>query len=252
MLYQARTYLELQIGETHSIELTLNIRYNDLNWWNSNTKSKEKQLFKIIRRQILPIECSEYLDYQSVSSNTDNAIAKVNIGNNRRNIVIGDRNKRNSKDVNNKQQQARKKQRKEIGDGNKSNTEAMGNTTAKKSSNKNQDTNRSPTKNKKDESITFLFGETIQITYKVKEIKTYDSITLNYSNNNNDSNTFAFIEYKKIPKQLQIWCYPFDIKNPTQTNVKCSEHDSYEGFYRPEFIPITSNHRLKNDENDEK
>ena len=72
------------------------------------------------------------------------------------------------------------------------------------SSNGNKSTNQSPTKSKKHESskITFLFGETIQLTCKMKGIKTYDSIALNYSSVNKDGNTFGYIEYKKIPKQL--------------------------------------------------
>ena len=87
-------------------------------------KSKERELRKIIRRQILPLECSDYLGYRSISSNPDSTITIGNIGNKRRNVVSGDRNKRTSKDTSNKHQQSRKRQRKEMDDadvGSKSN-----------------------------------------------------------------------------------------------------------------------------------
>ena len=189
MFYQARTYLELQIGQTHTIEIIIHLRCNDLNWWNSNALSHEKQLFKIIKRQILPIECSDYIDYHhfsatntSVGSNVSAPMTTKNNSYNGRsrgrdNIIIGDRNKRSNKSKsNNNKQQSRKKQRKESNGNNNTAT-----TAAKQSSNTSSTTSKNTLqhdyntdantniKNKKEDinKITFLFGETIQMTCKM-------------------------------------------------------------------------------------
>ena len=85
--------------------------------------------------------------------------------------------------------------------------------------------------------ITYLFGETIQITYKVENI-TSSSFTLLYDSddeslpfdrnfpqkkkcvtNGQKQNCVAtFKQMAKISRRIMIWCYPFDLHNPTEPN----------------------------------
>lgn len=123
------------------------------------------------------------------------------------------------------------------------------------------------TKRKRDADISYLFAETLQITYRSEEIKTSDSVTLLYNNNNNkadqgkgtdeDASTSkgkrkrsagadggsgkkgsakelaTFRTLKKLSKRIIIWVYPFDSANPSAPNKG-------GGFPRPEMIPLTS------------
>ena len=43
----------------HTLEVLLQIRSSDLEWWNSNLRDHERQLYKLIERRILPIELKE-------------------------------------------------------------------------------------------------------------------------------------------------------------------------------------------------
>jgi hypothetical protein len=105
--------------------------------------------------------------------------------------------------------------------------------------------------------VTILFGETLQITYRMEETPT-GSLTLLYKNATSTSsdevdntatgekkkkkrkqrNTLttdvSFRALKALPKRLVLWCYPFDQNSPTKPNPQDS------GFPRPEMIPLTS------------
>ena len=105
--------------------------------------------------------------------------------------------------------------------------------------------------------ISYLFGKTLQVTYRAEEIKTSDSVTLLYTNTSKgttaggdgsggdgggkdkrkrsaDTELATFRTLKKLSKRIIIWVYPFDSANPTAPNPEGG------GFPRPEMIPLTS------------
>jgi len=61
-LTTTRTLLELRVGSTHTIEILLQIRLADVSWWNSDLHDHECQLYKLIGRRVLPVECREEMD----------------------------------------------------------------------------------------------------------------------------------------------------------------------------------------------
>ena len=61
-LTTTRTLFELRVGSTHTIEVLLQIRLADISWWNSDLHNHERQLYKLIGRRVLPVECREEMD----------------------------------------------------------------------------------------------------------------------------------------------------------------------------------------------
>ncbi len=61
-LTTTRTLLELRIGSNLTIEVLLQIRLADLDWWNSDLDNHERQLHKLIGRRVLPDECREEIE----------------------------------------------------------------------------------------------------------------------------------------------------------------------------------------------
>ena len=55
-LSTTRTLFELRVGSAHTIEVLLQIRLQDINWWNSNLHEHECQLYKLIGRRALPCD----------------------------------------------------------------------------------------------------------------------------------------------------------------------------------------------------
>lgn len=55
-LSTTRTLFELRVGSAHTIEVLLQIRLQDINWWNSNLHEHECQLYKLIGRRVLPCD----------------------------------------------------------------------------------------------------------------------------------------------------------------------------------------------------
>ena len=123
--------------------------------------------------------------------------------------------------------------------------------------------------------IKYLFSDDdFQITYKVEPISTAHSTTLLYKRNfdagqsdNDDNNATtgsskrnrgtkkrekqvvqppfklsSFQKLRKIPKQIVMWCFPFDPTDPHKDMELSTEMDGVEGggFPRPEMIPISS------------
>ncbi|KAL3807408.1 hypothetical protein ACHAXA_009470 [Cyclostephanos tholiformis] len=61
-LITTRTLFELRIGSTLTIEVLLQIRPADIDWWNSDLDNHERQLHKLIGRRVLPDECLEEIE----------------------------------------------------------------------------------------------------------------------------------------------------------------------------------------------
>lgn len=251
--YSARTLLELTVGDGNaSIECLINLRKCDLHWWNSNIEYNEQQLYKLISLEVLPVECSYEIDRFDEGKRP-----KIKRDGNKGKIIIGEKN-------------------------------TLSNATNKKKKNNDRGKNAGKGKNnidtapvnkgkdrqqKSNSEIRYLFGESIQITYKIEEISTSKCATLvfNVEGDNHDDDTstvselnenrsrkrkqnskcerdqfmesnITFTQLRKIPKRLVIWCFPFDPKKPMEP-YPCDG-----GFPRPEFIPITS--LFKNDDTD--
>ena len=281
--YSHRTFLELSVGTTHTVECVIHMRRADLDWFNApdNISDHQRQLFTLIGRRILPHECSEEIEADLATWRQKRA----KIG-----VLIGEKNVAEAaaavkaaaaaKAVGGKKGGAgrgRKKAGKKGGGGGK---KAGGKSTAsggKKGAKTGPKTTLAAlasgvggkkTKRKRDTGdISYLFAETLQVTYRAEEIKTSDSVTLLFNNkadqgketdkNANSSKgkrkqpvdadddsgkkgstkvlaTATFRTLKKLSKRIIIWVYPFDPANPSAPIPEGG------GFPRPEMIPLTS------------
>ena len=229
--YKTRTLSELAIGRTNSvsIESLINIRQQDLDWWNDDIENHERQLFKLIGREIIPVECMDDIEQ----------------------LNVGGKLKRR-KQPNDKKESMKKSQLSIKGKKNKRINDT-------KNTKKDQNELTSKNNSKLQHSIqefTNLFGDSIQIIYKIEEISTsncatilfsyecdiqqpykkkrkQDSTDLSNKNSKNVSINSGFKKVIKIPKRIILWIYPFDPNNPLEPIPNGG------GFPRPEFIPIS-------------
>mmetsp|Transcript_20330 Transcript_20330/g.24263 ORF Transcript_20330/g.24263 Transcript_20330/m.24263 type:complete len:310 (+) Transcript_20330:59-988(+) len=217
MTYGTRTLLELSVGKTHTIEVLVHLRTDDLDWWNRDLARHAEQLIKLISRRILPVECRDEIeDYHADRTNWNN-------GDNQRGVmqtkastastmsasasarskkkrttgeVISHRSRKNSRMTNKLKE---KEATKTGGVGTRSRTSASNSssfTTSRingKTSTMKAGNNLVPTKEKvvganngrpyaSGLDIKFAFGDDdIQVTYKVEVVKTMNSATLSYN-----------------------------------------------------------------------
>lgn len=231
MEYSTRTSLELSVGEKNdlSVEVIVHLRRQDLKWWNDKVKSHQKQLFKVITLRILPEECSD--DIEAWHS-TKTKKLKID-----------------------RQRNSQKK------------------STATSASSGAKQHKQSKKSSKKDKSdppeFIYLYGDTIQLTYKIEDTSKSNSLTLLYNElsrkksnrvpellapteQNGKTNkkrkknsekeieeiesdeTMLFNYVHKIKKRIIVWCYPFDPNKPIDPIPDGG------GFHRTELIPIHS------------
>jgi len=244
MEYSTRTSLELSVGEKNdlSVEVIVHLRRQDLKWWNDKVKSHQKQLFRVITLRILPEECSDDIEaWQSTKTKKLKIDRQRNSQKKSTATIATSGAKQHKQSKNNNSTEAKKKN-------------------SKKSS-------------KKDKSdppeFMYLYGDTIQLTYKIEDTSKSNSLTLLYNElsrkksnraaelivptkQNGKTNkkrkknsekekeeiksdeTMLFNYVHKIKKRIIVWCYPFDPNKPTNPIPDGG------GFHRTELIPIHS------------
>jgi len=265
------------------VECIIHMRRSDLNWFNApdNISDHQRQLFTLIGRRILPQECSEEIEADLANWRQKRAKIGVLIG--EKNIAeaaaavkaaaaakAGGR-KGGASATGRGKKRAGKKASGKSTTGGKKGTKIGSKTTLVALA--GGGVGGKKTKRKRDTGdISYLFGETLQVTYRVEEIKTSDSVTLLYNNIDPGKDTKSnkkgslknsvgggggdkgkrkrsadadstkkgstelatFRTLKKLSKRIVIWVYPFDPANPTAPNPEDG------GFPRPEMIPLTS------------
>lgn len=61
MTKSTRTFLELRVGRTHTVDVLLHVRRADVTWFHSSADHK-KELLKLLSQQIVPKEFDEEID----------------------------------------------------------------------------------------------------------------------------------------------------------------------------------------------
>ena len=80
-----------------------------------------------------------------------------------------------------------------------------------------------------------VFGDKIQVTYRVEETRLYESATLIFPKRKDASEEPSnFRQLPKLSKRIVAWCYPLDPDNPMEPNPEGG------GFPRPDLIPVTA------------
>ncbi|CAJ1891387.1 unnamed protein product [Cylindrotheca closterium] len=247
-----RSQIDIRVGSSHIVETLLHLRREDYPWYLANEEEINEEFLELLQESIIPrmfdVELEEYHNQLSPelmplpedqvgSKNTKSlnmAIANQKGRNNRKG-----RKKKISKTESQQQQAELKQQR---------------------------------TQEKLAKEISYAFGSTIQMAYRLQPLNSksgqaYDQRTLLFpessssslpnesSSLNGDSSTkkgtknsdaaIAQLRFPcpvKLPQRIVIWISkvdPHDQTNPDPKGV---------GFYRPEFIPISSLFRKPKDD----
>mmetsp|Transcript_4047 Transcript_4047/g.6002 ORF Transcript_4047/g.6002 Transcript_4047/m.6002 type:complete len:278 (-) Transcript_4047:229-1062(-) len=247
--YTSRTFLEVKVAKTWSLHVYILMRHRDLPWFHSDIAYHEEQLLHLIKEFLIPKEFPDLFAVSDIHEDDINGITttttepSTNKSNNQNNIV-GEKNI----------QQLRKKRKGTAATYTKNNRSKKTTVTksaaqsskiktavafAGKISSENVKNSNKIRDYKSD--VGMLFGETLQITYRMENV-TNASFTLLYKNDNKDEKLASFISLKTLPRSLVLWCYPLDIASPTKPNPDDS------GFPRPEMIPITCLFQQRRDE----
>lgn len=81
----------------------------------------------------------------------------------------------------------------------------------------------------------YLFGESIQITYRITPAQSGQRAVLTMKSEEGDSQLPSFEYLRPLSKNIIMWCYPFDPLSPKRPAM-----DKTDGFPRTEFIPLSS------------
>lgn len=235
MAYGTRNLLELKT-KSHTLQVQLHLRTCDVAWFNQNIKDNIAKLMSLISKRILPVEFKEEIEnFHFKGTNGAGGNGGGNNGNGNP--------KQNKPKANDKK---RKAATKDI------DMKKNGKITFQKAKIPSQKAKDSSITTKKDENkktylstldTKYVFGEDIQLTYRVKPVQNGHRATLLYAPSNEssrkktpDSKTLSTFEYlQPLPKMIVIWCYPFDPLNPQEPAM-----DHADGFPRPEFIPVSA------------
>lgn len=255
--YGSRTLLELRVGKTHTIDLLIYLRLRDMGWWYGNISYHQSQLINIIETRVLPKEFEQWVE-------TYCELKKGNQLTNKDGVLLGEGKKMVMKrSMEERKNNVIKKRRKNMPTkfGNRERTTCSRIQLQDKNDQKKTDSNKS---NSSLLEIPFLFGESIQIAYRMEDVQiSHTGYTLLYPRTKYDScnqrnsqvtsrsttkvtkcshdvkitsNTKVdqFQQMKRISKRILVWCYPFDPSNPMESL------SSVEGGSNPGMFPIIS------------
>jgi hypothetical protein len=218
-----------------TVEVMIRLAREDISWWNKDVDGHWKQLCKIIGRRILPVE------FPSLLSSTKHPHQEPAV-------------------LLSKAKHKHKTTSAPVKKGKPNKISAL----AKLPLPPSALDYSSSSKKRVTGNVTNLFGDTIQITYQVEELRPSERATLLYQSDNEEEEeesrrnekqsskqsssrtsktdqvkripkAATFRRCTKLPKRISIWCHPFDPNNPTQPTTSPTG-----GFPRPEFIPMAS------------
>ena len=275
-----RTLFELRVGSFHTIEVLLQIRLSDISWWNSDLYNHERELYKLLGRRVLPVECREEIEEDC----RKRAKRQDNMANNEKKkegeVVIGEANLKKRAAAEKAKSTDTKKR------GGKKGKKETKSSKKQKVSDKNSNAKNDNTESKEKklpkllrEPGTWIMGSSIQICYVMEEMERNTATTLIFRQrestaDSEKSNTptmsqssaeskqtkssdkvddndklvplATFRSWKKLPKRVNLWVFKFDPNDPTELSV--SEGG---GFPRPDLLPMADIFRSSGGDEDE-
>lgn len=226
--YHTRNIIDIKVGKSHSIQIQLHLRINDVSWFNSNSQTYMNQLCQLLSKDILPLECKVDIekDYsvksrdETTNSITNNVITAIHKKTDKNDNNQPNNNNNNDNDKNNnnnneiitiekektskrKKQQLQQpkvytkkartlsKQHNNNNKKSKKNIKSLNNNKNDNGDNIHDDTflNTTLLSSKFNSENTFLFGKDIQIVYKCIAVSTMHSCMLNYKNTTSSNTT---------------------------------------------------------------
>ena len=239
--YETRNEMELSVGTSHIVDVLLQLRQDDLKWFNDNVTTHEAELMEIVSTKILAVEETFRNEVLAAKKRVVPTIQTESIGTGKRGkkqpkVIIGEKNLDSDGEVKGlKVSKKRKAPKKSEGVG-VDNADKSGKSTKQKDS--------------AFQRPNILYGKNIQVIYRLLDRKTSQSnqATLFFIDERNESKKIStsskkkskkkcvasFGQLKKLSKKIEIWVFRFDENNP-------SFHiPSGGGFPRPEMTPLTA------------
>jgi hypothetical protein len=246
MPFGTRNFLQVRVGKTHTIQVLIHVRLAHLNWYNQHEDEYTRQILKIISRRILPHECHEDIRPPSPSKKEDTTTTTKTTVASKKKGASKRKRKSEEKDTAKKDNFFKKttkkpKQKKEKG----------------KKAAANSQVQLKERKYLQSLDSRLLYGDDLQIIYKMEPIQTRHFACLSCVSQTSDMeqqqhqrqpqpqalhettqtksspHVSKFQSLRMIPKQIVLWCFPFDPMNPSDPNLVL------DGFVRPEMIPLS-------------
>lgn len=237
-----RTFLELRVGRRQSVEVILQLRRSDLDWFNNNNSDTNgmANLLALLQTSILPrifeqeiesnfyrFACAACADKQG--SNTIPQPPPEHIGPGGIPLdAVGGGTKPAAAAA--------------TATGRGKRHRANNKTTAKAAAKKQREEQKRNIENgllKKERDVHYALSDTMQIVYRLEPvIGSYSSATLLFGEEQNDSQKLVALH--KLSQRIVLWCYP---RHSGENNNPDDDDDcipTEEGFWRPELIPLSS------------
>jgi hypothetical protein len=277
--YASRTFLEVMVGKSWSLQVIVLLRRQDIPWFHSDMAYHEKQILQLIQDHIIEKEFPDLIQLFTNTAAQDtndtttaattktiaaecntNGSATTNANRGKSNkVIVGATNLRrlNQKKIqaltsNTNSNSTRGRKKNKMQQQGKAIIPATNNNNNNSSSTSNSISNNETNKRVAEyykPDVAILFGETLQITYRMEEVPNgcltllYNSTTATATTDDVDGEKKkkqktamggSFRALKTLPRRLVLWCYPLDQNSPTKPNPEDS------GFPRPEMIPLIS------------
>ena len=179
--YSHRTFLELSVGTTHTVQVVIHLRRSDLEWFNNpnDLPDHQSQLFNLIGRRILPQECGEEIETDLAAWRRKRRKIGVLIG--EKNIAAGGAQSSSAPSSSSTLGKGKKKGGRAVSGrgkkgGGRKGTNAKAGT--KISLAALAGGSKKGAKTKRNVDVVYLFADTLQVTYRVENVSTSDSVTL--------------------------------------------------------------------------
>lgn len=201
MTFDTRTFLELRVGRTHTVDVLLHLRRSDVKWFHSSADNK-KELFRLLSQHIIFRECEkEIQEFHDVR----NGIRPV--------VEVGEKNKPKAKKGKKRKKgepaepsEPKEKPKRDI-------RHVFG--TGIQVTYKTEEVSDK-------EGASLIFPK---------------SATNDEKKSNTKGPAPKFRQLPKLSKRIVLWCYPRDEATDDSTVSPAPEG---QGFPRPEMVPITS------------
>jgi hypothetical protein len=182
-LNSTRTFMELRVGKSHLVEVLLQVRRADLEWYRSNYDSIQEELLELMQENVLPRMCGEEIENYHRMKHSH--LFPPDIA------------------------------------GSKNASKAKSGKPAGRRRGKKAPPPPPPPEEQKpkpDKEVYYSFGETIQLAYRRQELKSSRGATIFYKAKEKGK----FLELPKLSHRILIWCSkldPHNKTNPDESNV---------------------------------
>lgn len=213
-----RICLDLEVGSSHVVEVLLQLRRSDWDWYKANEEAVEEELLQLLEESVLSrMFTSEIEDFHR-KHNPQLFPTESNVGSKNKRKKGGAANNNNHIHSNSTKR------------GRKAGKPLAPNLDKKVESLAQQDEDE---EGKKIKDVYYAFGEKLQLAYRKQDQSSgnQDGRTVFFKSSEEGD---GFWDRPKLPGRLLIWCSKINADNKTNPDP------DNVGFFREEMIPMSS------------